>query len=82
MTTQLETQVAEYSRWREELRGGIEAYHNWLDSHGHVDIQRSLRLYDLAESLHSDRMVLAFLVLPRSPSRRVFASKKPMPWAC
>lgn len=29
--------------------------------HGHVDIQRSLRLHDLAESLRSDRMVLAFL---------------------
>lgn len=61
MSNPLESQVEEYSRWRDELRGGIEAYHNWLDSHGHVDIQRSLRLYDLAESLNSDRMVLAFL---------------------
>lgn len=59
--TQLETLVTRYSEWREELRAGIEAYHGWLDSHGHVDIQRSLRLYDLAESLRNDRMVLAFL---------------------
>lgn len=57
----LEALVTRYSEWREQLRVGIEAYHAWLDTHGHVDIQRSLRLYDLAESLNSDRMVLAFL---------------------
>ena len=59
--SQLESLVEQYSQWREQLRAGIEAYHNWLDAHGHVDIQRSLRLYDLAESLRNDRMVLAFL---------------------
>lgn len=59
--TQLETLVTRYREWREQLRAGIEAYHGWLDSHGHVDIQRSLRLYDLAETLRNDRMVLAFL---------------------
>lgn len=61
MSSQLESFVAQYQQWREQLRSGIEAYHNWLDVHGHVDIQRSLRLYDLAESLRNDRMVLAFL---------------------
>jgi hypothetical protein len=57
----LEALVTRYSEWREQLRVGIEAYHAWLDTHGHVDIQRSLRLYDLVESLRNDRMVLAFL---------------------
>jgi hypothetical protein len=61
MSSQLESLVARYSQWREQLRSGIEDYHTWLDAHGHVDIQRSLRLYDLAESLRNDRMVLAFL---------------------
>lgn len=61
MTTQLESLVSRFREWREELRRGIEAYHVWLDNHGHVDIQRSLRLYDLAESLRNDRMVLAFI---------------------
>ena len=61
VVNQLENLVTRYREWREELRSGIEAYHVWLDSHGHVDIQRSLRLYDLAESLRNDRMVLAFL---------------------
>ena len=61
MTNQLETQVASYQRWRDEIRSGIEAYQAWLDQHGHVDIQRSLRIYDLLESMRNDRMVLAFL---------------------
>ncbi|MGH8677763.1 MAG: dynamin family protein, partial [Burkholderiales bacterium] len=61
MTTELESQVAHYHRWREELRTSIEAYQTWLETHGHADIQRSLRIYDLAESLRNDRMTLAFL---------------------
>jgi hypothetical protein len=61
MSNQLEDQIASYHRWREDIRNGIEAYQLWLDQHGHVDIQRSLRIYDLLESLRNDRMVLAFL---------------------
>lgn len=61
MDNQLESQIASYQRWRDDIRGGIEAYQAWLDQHGHVDIQRSLRIYDLLEGLRNDRMVLAFL---------------------
>lgn len=61
MSTELESQVAHYQQWREELRGCIEAYQSWLETHGHADIQRSLRIYDLAESLRNDRVILAFL---------------------
>lgn len=61
MSNQLENQIATYQRWREDIRSGIEAYQAWLDQHGHVDIQRSLRIYDLLENLRNDRMVLAFL---------------------
>jgi hypothetical protein len=61
MDNQLESQIASYQRWRDDIRGGIEAYQAWLDQHGHVDIQRSLRIYDLLENLRNDRMVLAFL---------------------
>jgi hypothetical protein len=61
MKTELESQVRQYQQWREELRGCIEAYQSWLETHGHGDIQRSLRIYDLAESLRNDRMILAFL---------------------
>jgi len=61
MTSDLEIQVSAYQRWRDELRDCIQAYQDWLESHGHADIQRSLRIYDLVESLRNDRMILAFL---------------------
>ncbi len=61
MTTELEARIAKYRKWREELRATIEAYQAWLEGHGHADIQRSLRIYDLVESLRSDQITLAFL---------------------
>ena len=61
MTSDLENQVTAYQQWRDELRDCIQNYQNWLESHGHADIQRSLRIYDLVESLRNDRMILAFL---------------------
>ncbi|HEV8644947.1 MAG TPA: dynamin family protein [Burkholderiales bacterium] len=61
MISDLEDQVTHYQQWRDELRACIEAYQSWLENHGHADIQRSLRIYDLAESLRNDRMILAFL---------------------
>ncbi len=61
MISNLEAQVTQYQEWRDELRQCIESYQKWLESHGHADIQRSLRIYDLAESLRNDRMILAFL---------------------
>jgi len=61
MRTELETQVENYQKWRNELRETIEAYQAWLEGHGHADIRRSLRIYDLVESLRNDRIMLAFL---------------------
>ena len=61
MRSELEHQVANYQKWRDELRATIEAYQSWLESHGHADIRRSLRIYDLVESLRNDRVMLAFL---------------------
>ena len=31
MSNQLESQIASYQRWREDIRTGIEAYQLWLD---------------------------------------------------
>jgi len=61
MKSELEYQVANYQKWRDELRSTIEAYQTWLESHGHADIRRSLRIYDLVESLRNDHVMLAFL---------------------
>ncbi|UCD69885.1 MAG: dynamin family protein [Betaproteobacteria bacterium] len=61
MRTELENQVANYQHWRDKLRETIEAYQAWLESNGQADIRRSLRIYDLVESLRNDRVMLAFL---------------------
>jgi hypothetical protein len=61
MTSQLEKEVAHYQQWRDQMVSGIESYKSWLDTNGYADIQQSLRIYDLIESLRNDRMTLAFL---------------------
>jgi hypothetical protein len=61
MTSQLEKEVAHYQAWRDQMISGIESYKSWLDTNGYADIQQSLRIYDLIESLRNDRMTLAFL---------------------
>ncbi|MBM3396515.1 MAG: hypothetical protein FJY37_18185, partial [Betaproteobacteria bacterium] len=61
MSNVLEHLIEGYGRWREDIRAGIEAYQAWLDRNGHVDIQQSLRIYDVLENLKNDRLVLAFL---------------------
>ena len=61
MTSQLEKEVAHYQEWRDQMISGIESYKSWLDTNGYADIQQSLRIYDLIESLRNDRMTLAFL---------------------
>jgi hypothetical protein len=61
MTSQLEKEVAHYQVWRDQMITGIESYKSWLDTNGYADIQQSLRIYDLIESLRNDRMTLAFL---------------------
>ena len=61
MTSQLEQEVAHYQEWRTQMITGIESYKSWLDTNGYADIQQSLRIYDLIESLRNDRMILAFL---------------------
>src|SRR5262245_38390335 len=61
MTSQLETEVANYQEWREQMVAGIESYKSWLDTNDSADIQQSLRIYDLIESLHNDSITLAFL---------------------
>src|SRR6476620_9634579 len=61
MTSQLEKEVAHYQHWREQMIAGIQCYKTWLDANGYADIQQSLRIYDLIESLRNDRMTLAFL---------------------
>jgi len=61
MTNTLEQRIAGFARWRAEMVAGIDSYKSWLDLNGTADIQQSLRIYDLIESLKHERMTLALL---------------------
>ncbi len=56
-----EGEIARYNRWREELTRSVTAYHDWLESNGQLDVQQSIRFYDLLENLGKGRLMLAFL---------------------
>lgn len=55
------TWIAEHARAREQLLAAIEAYRGWLDEHGHVDIKRSLSIYDLEEQVRAERVRIAVI---------------------
>ena len=61
MTSTLVQTFADLSAWRGRLVDAIERYKAWLDSNGIADINQSLRIYDLIESLRNDRITLAFI---------------------
>jgi hypothetical protein len=59
--SQLEGEVQSYNRWREQLTRSVNAYHDWLEANGKLDVQQSIRFYDLLETLNKGRLLLAFL---------------------
>ncbi len=61
MSTSIESQVAQYHRWRDELVAAIEAYKAWLDEHVEFEVTQNLKLFDLLEALKQDRVTLAFV---------------------
>lgn len=61
MSNALEQQITDFQMWREQLAGAISDYRDWLDVTGASDALQDLRLYDMAESVKRDRLVLAFV---------------------
>src|SRR3982750_2245296 len=59
--TRFEAEIARYNRWREDLTQSVHAYHDWLEAHGQLDVQQSIRFSDLLENLNKGRLMLAFL---------------------
>lgn len=57
----LEQQISDYRQWREYLAQAIADYRDWLDASGDSDAMQDLRLYDMMQALHNDRLVLAFV---------------------
>ena len=56
-----ESEIARYNLWREELSSAVHNYHDWLEHTNQLDVQQSIRFYDLLETLNKGRMLLAFL---------------------
>ncbi len=61
MSGRFRERFSNYAQWRKDLLGAIEAYRVWMDQAGGYDAQQALRIYDLAESLKKERLVLAFV---------------------
>jgi hypothetical protein len=61
MNSSLEKDVLDYQAWRDRLVGAIESFRARLDTTKAVNVEQSLRMYDLIESLRTDRMLLAFI---------------------
>lgn len=59
--TAFETEIVRFNQWREELAQAVNAYHDWLEANGALDVQQSIRFYDLLENLNKGRLMLAFL---------------------
>jgi hypothetical protein len=61
LATRFEAEIARYNRWREDLTQSVHAYHDWLEANNQLDVQQSIRFYDLLENLNKGRLMLAFL---------------------
>lgn len=61
MTKSLEQQISDFQQWREQLAKAISDYRAWLDQTGASDALQDLRLFDMAEAVKRDKLVLAFV---------------------
>jgi hypothetical protein len=61
LPNRFESEIARYNQWREELSSAVHSYHDWLEHTNQLDVQQSIRFYDLLETLNKGRMLLAFL---------------------
>ena len=61
INSRFETEIARYNEWREGLTRAVHDYHDWLEKTNQLDVQQSIRFYDLLETLNRGRLMLAFL---------------------
>jgi hypothetical protein len=59
--SRFESEIGRYNAWRENLSRSVHEYHGWLESTNQLDVQQSIRFYDLLEALNRGRLTLAFL---------------------
>ena len=60
-TNQFEAEAERYNEWRTTLARAVHDYHAWLERTNQLDVQQSIRFYDLLETLNKGRLLLAFL---------------------
>jgi hypothetical protein len=53
--------LGDYKRWREELIEIINEYQTWVESHGLASGEEDLQLYELIDSLRSDKLTIALV---------------------
>ena len=58
---QFEAEAERYNEWRTTLARAVHEYHEWLERTNQLDVQQSIRFYDLLETLNKGRLLLAFL---------------------
>ena len=61
INTRFEAEIARYNEWRVGLTRAVHDYHDWLERTNQLDVQQSIRFYDLLETLNRGRLMLAFL---------------------
>ncbi|HID48796.1 MAG TPA: hypothetical protein EYP40_04135, partial [Chromatiales bacterium] len=54
-------QMQAYGRWRTDLIDAITHYQRWLDANRMGSAEIELRIFELIETLKSDRLTIAFV---------------------
>ncbi|MCC7327565.1 MAG: dynamin family protein [Burkholderiales bacterium] len=60
-TRDLAARFEAYSDWRRRLSSGVSALHDWLLEQDLADAQVDLRVQQLLERLHQDKLIVAFV---------------------
>ncbi|OGI52009.1 MAG: hypothetical protein A3E57_07815 [Candidatus Muproteobacteria bacterium RIFCSPHIGHO2_12_FULL_60_33] len=53
--------LGDYKRWRDELIEIINEYQTWVESHGLASGEEDLQLYELIDTLRSDKLTIALV---------------------
>src|SRR3989304_4260577 len=54
-------QLAHFKRWRDDLAQAIADYQSWVEGQGLTDGEQDLRVYELIETLQSDKLTVALV---------------------
>jgi len=60
-TDRFTDQMQAYGRWRQDLIEGISKYQRWLEANKMSNSEIELRIFEIIDSLKSDRLTIAFV---------------------